>query len=125
MQTIVLIMQRKLIAQRLTQKLCGNPDLHLVCDPDYAHADDVIQSHEAKAALIEATEEGAYGTSYCLTLCAWLKELLPACKLLLMCPEHDKAGVTKAMEAKREGRIYDFVFYDASIDYLASKLLSL
>ena len=125
MRTIVLIMRRRPVAQGLMQKMIDDASLHLLYEPDYAQADIAIRTHAASTALIEVSESGEYDTSHCLALCTWLRKETPGCKLLLMCPEQDKTGVAQAVEAKKDGCIDDFVFYDSSIDYLVSKLLSM
>ena len=62
---------------------------------------------------------------FCLALCAWLRQVTPGCRLMLMCPENQAEAVHRAIEAKRRGQIDDFVFYDVSLDYLAASLQSL
>jgi hypothetical protein len=42
-----------------------------------------------------------------------------------MCPENSSDGRHAAEEARRSGLIDDYVFYDASLDYLISKLDSM
>jgi len=125
MKIIVLVMRRRLIAQSLMQKLRDNQSLRLIFEPDYAHADVSIRSHNADIALIEIGESDEHDASYCLTLCAWLRKETPQCRLLLLCPEQNAESVSKVVKAKKKGRIDDFVFYDSATDYLASKLLSL
>ena len=51
--------------------------------------------------------------------------MTPYCRLMLMCPEGQAEAVHRTIEAKRKGEIDDFVFYDASLDYLAASLQSL
>ena len=125
MQTIVLVMQRRPVAQGLMQRMQAEQSLTPIFEPDYAHADVAIRSNRADIALVEAWESGEYNTLHCLALCSWLRKETPGCKLLLMCPEQDKGSVAQAVEAKRDGQIDDFVFYDSTIDYLATKLLSM
>ncbi|MDY0235951.1 MAG: hypothetical protein RBR71_07970 [Gudongella sp.] len=125
MPNIVLIMQRKVIAEGLMIKLRDSPDISLVYEPDYHEAITIIRNYGAKAALIEATESGLYDMEYCLYLCKRLRSEIPECKLLLMCSEQDEKSVRKVVEAKGKKEIDDFVFYDVTIDYLASKLTSL
>ncbi|MDL2214259.1 hypothetical protein LJB76_01710 [Clostridia bacterium OttesenSCG-928-O13] len=125
MQTIVLVMRRRPVAQGLMLRLEAEPGLTAIFEPDYANADVAIRSHGAGITLIEACESGDYDTSHCLVLCARLRKKTPGCKLLLMCPEQDKGSVSQAVQAKRDGCIDDFVFYDSTTDYLTSKLLSM
>ena len=100
-------------------------NINLIFEPDYAHADVAIRSHNADTALIEIGESGELDASYCLALCAWLRQETPQCKLLLMCPEQNTDSVSKAIKAKKKARIDDFVFYDSTTEYLISKLLNL
>ena len=125
MAKVVLIMHRKAIAQGLMARLQDNKDINLVYEPDYRNAKNSLHNHNAKAALIEAAESGPYDMDYCLALCKELRMQTPECKLLLMCPEQDEQSVRKVVDAKSDNLIDDFVFYDVTIDYLASKLISI
>ena len=125
MLDMVLIMHRKAIAQELMAKLKGNKDISLIYEPDYSRAMIAIADCNAKAALIEAAEAGLYGMDYCLTLCKKIREEKPYCKLFLMCSEQDEGSIKQVVGAKGHKLIDDFVFYDVTIDYLASKLISI
>lgn len=125
LKTVLLIMQRASLAQGLMVKVRDAPGIRLSYEPDYANADMAIRSHRAAGALLEVSEDGAHDINFCLTLCAWLREVTPHCRLMLMCPEGQTEAVHRAIEAKRRGKIDDFVFYDVSLDYLAAVLQSL
>ena len=125
LKTVLLIMRRASLAQGLMAKVRDAPGLQLCYEPDYANADVAIRSHLATGALLEVAEDGAQDIGYCLALCAWLREVTPHCRLMLMCPEGQTEAVRRAVEAKRKGEIDDFVFYDVSLDYLAASLQSL
>lgn len=125
MQNIILIMQRKAIAQTLMNKLQDSPDIRLIYQPDYHSAQATIEGQNAKAALIEVTESRPYDMDYCLALCKRLRKNTPECKLLLMCPEQDEESIKQVVNAKGKKLIDDFVFYDVTMDYLTSKLLSI
>ena len=125
LKTVLLIMRRASLAQGLMDKVRDAPGLQLCYEPDYANADVAIRSHLATGALLEVAEDGAQDIGYCLALCAWLREVTPHCRLMLMCPEGQTETVHRAIEAKRKGEIDDFVFYDVSMDYLAASLQSL
>ena len=84
-----------------------------------------MRGQSIDAALIEVAEDGEPDMSRCLALCGRLHKQAPECKLLLLLPGADKPGVARAANARKEGIIEDFVFYDASSDYLISKLLSM
>lgn len=125
LKTVILIMQRASLAQGLMTKVRNAPGIQLFYEPDYANADVAIRSHLATGALLEVSEDGVHNISFCLALCAWLREVTPHCRLMLMCPEGQTEVVHRAIEAKRRGEIDDFVFYDVSLDYLAASLQSL
>ena len=122
---MLLIMRRASLAQGLMAKARDDPGLRLCYEPDYDRADTAIRSHRATGALLEVAEDGRQDMGYCLSLCAWLREVTPHCRLMLMCPEGQAETVHRAIEAKRKGEIDDFVFYDVSLDYLAASLQSL
>ena len=125
LKTVLLIMRRASLAQGLMAKVQDAPGLQLCYEPDYANADVAIRSHLATGALLEVAEDGAQDIDFCLALCAWLREVTPHCRLMLMCPEGQAETVHRAIEAKRKGEIDDFVFYDVSLDYMAASLQSL
>ena len=121
--SIAIFAKRRGIAQALLQRLCAHTGIDPFFEPDYGQADTVIRARDARAALIEATEDKCEDILYCLSLCSKLRKEIPCCRLLLLCPESN--SVVKAVEARKDGIIEDFVFYDASIDYIVSKLLSM
>jgi hypothetical protein len=125
MAIILLVMQRKAIVQGLINRLRNYPDILLIYEPDYPNAEASTRRYDAKVALIEAAESGPYDTAYCLTLCERLRQQTPGCALLLMCPEQDQQSVKLVVSAKGEKQIDDFVFYDVTIDYLVSKLITI
>lgn len=125
LKTVLLIMRRASLAQGLMAKVRDAPGLRLCYEPDYARAAEAIRSHQVAGALLEVAEDGAQDIDFCLALCAWLREVTPHCRLMLMCPEGQTEAVHRAIEAKRKGEIDDFVFYDVSLDYLAASLQSL
>lgn len=125
MPIIMLIMYRNAIVQGLMNKLQGNPDIHMIYEPDYDHAHIAARNSDANVVLIEATESGHYDMAYCLALSNWLRKHIPKCKILLMCSEQDEKSVKEVVAAKWARQIDDFVFYDVTIDYLASKIISI
>lgn len=125
MPIIMLLMYRKVIAQSLMDRLLDNLDIRLVYESDYENATLAVRSYNVEVVLIEAAESGPYNTLYCLNLCKKLKTLNPRYKLLIMCSEQQEENVKLVVEAKGKKQIDDFVFYDVTIDYLASKLISI
>ena len=125
MQTILLVMLRRPVAQLLMQQLHDVPGVRSIYEPDYVKFGESVASYGADIALIEVQESGKHDMADCLSLCGKLRKQAPGCRVLLLCPEQDEPGVTKAMEAKRDGRIDDFLFYNATTDYMTSKLLAM
>ena len=125
MSNIILIMFRKAIVQGLIDRLNTNKDINLIYEPNYDKANISICAHHADLVIIEAEEKGPFDMEFCLKLCHQLRSDIPKCKLLLMCSEHDDSSVKKVVDAKWSKQIDDFVFYDVTSDYLASKLISM
>ena len=124
-KSVVLIMRLASLAQGLMTKVQNDHGFQLCYEPDYANADVAIRRHLAAGALLEVTEDGEYDMDFCLALCTWLREATPDCHLMLMCPENQQETVNRAIAAKKQKLIDDFVFYDVSLDYLAASLQSL
>ncbi|MDL2259087.1 hypothetical protein LJC42_08075 [Eubacteriales bacterium OttesenSCG-928-K08] len=125
MQTIVLIMRRKPVAQAFIKGLMENFAGPIIHEADYSLASFVVLENNASAALIEIGETSGYDAAHCISLCELLRNSAPSCKLFLMCPEQNESGVLEVVRAKKDGKIDDFVFYDTTLDYTISKLLSM
>ena len=125
LKTVVLIMQRASLAQGLIAKMCNIHGIQLYYEQDYTKAALAINTHLADGVLLEVAEDGTYDIGFCLSLCTWLRKVIPRCRLMLMCPEGQMEAVHRTIEAKRKGEIDDFVFYDVSLDYLTAALQSL
>lgn len=125
MSIITLIMHRKSIADSLMVRLRDKQDIKLIYQANYNNVNITINKYASKAVLIEVLEAGPYDIDYCLTLCEKLRKSTPECKLILMCSEHDQGSVDRIVNLKEKKQIDDFVFYDVTIDYLASKLISI
>ena len=126
MQTIILAMLRRAVAQGLITRISDSPgNVRTVYESDYAKAMGAVGVFDADTVIIEVAEFGEYGAGYCLALCDRIRGEAPGCRLILLCPEQNELCVSTVGEAKRNGRIDDFLFYGASLDYLISKLLSI
>ena len=125
MRNIVLLMNRKSVAEGIMNSHKDRQGFDLIYEPNYKNANIIIGNHKAKAALIEVAESGPYDLEYCLDLCNELKKNTPKCKLIVMCSEQDERSVKQVIYAKGKDEIDDFVFYDVTIDYLTSKLMSI
>jgi len=99
--------------------------MRLYYEPDYTQADDSVKKNNAKVALIEAEETGVYDVSKCLEICATLRRDAENCKLILLCPDQDEEAVAQTVTAMQEGQIDDFIFHEASIEYISSKILTM
>jgi len=125
MSSVVLVMLRTAIAESLLEALRKEFGLVLCYETDFTLAGARIKEYDAQVALIEAAETGDRDVSYCLELCSSLRKEAESCKLILMCPDQDEEAIAQTVNAKQDGRIDDFVFYEASIDYLTSKILAM
>lgn len=125
MPTILLLMQRKAIIQNIKKRLDGDNTIFVISDKNYNT--DLVFSNGLKleVILIEVSESRNYDIEYCLILCEEIRKINPWCKLLLMVPEQNKNSVNLVVKAKVSKEIDDFVFYDVTIDYLVSKILSI
>ncbi len=100
--------------------------LMFLAEEDYVKAFACAETYHPDVVVIEVQENGVWSSSdHCLELCDKLRGLNPEIKLLLLCPENNIEACHSAMLAKQEKRIADFLFYDTSISYLLSKLVSL
>jgi len=106
-------------------KLDTGSEVSVFYEPDYTQADICVKRNNAKVVFIEASETGVYDVMHCLDICAKLREEVSGCKLILMCPEQDEEAVAQTVSAKHNGDIDDFVFYEASFEYLSSKILTM
>jgi len=118
-------MWRKVIAESLLTELNKRSGLQIIHEHDYIRAYKRIMDENAKVALFEAAETGDYDVSYCLEVCSALRKESENCKLILMCPDQDEEAVEQTVAAMQDGQIDDFVFYEASFDYLSSKLMTM
>ena len=126
MHTIVLVMQRRSIAEGLIDVLEKKSSMLCICfESNYSEAEEVIKNCKAEIALIEVDENEKGNILHCFLLCAELRKSMPECKLILLCSEQDKSCIRDVISAKKDHRIDEFVFYDTSVEYLAAKLISL
>lgn len=125
MRIVVMVMKRKPIAQGFINRLKESSDINLAYEPYYHETISTIQERNANVALIEVAEAGPYDIEYCLVLCKEIREKIPSCKLILMCSDQDEKTIKLVVEAKGKKEIDDFVFFDVTIEYLTSKLISI
>ena len=125
MQTYALIMKRRPLAEGIGMTLEEKGGAGILIIGDYSLALGYMEKYRPGVALIEAAESGPFGADYCIKLAASIKADYPSCRLLLMVPEYDEAAVRTAIDGRRSGTIDDFVFFDAGLGYIASKLISM
>jgi len=118
-------MWRRAIAESLFARLNIRPGIQLHFEPDYTRAELCIKKYNAEVALIEAAESGVHDVSQCLEICEKVRKETEYCKLILMCPDKDEEAVAQTVNAMQDGRIDDFIFYEASFDYISSKILTM
>ena len=122
--TALLVMCRRVIADLILAEI-SKTDIRPVAVSGFSEAGIEAAFHKQVAALIEIPEGQAGAAGETLGVCEKLREISPGCKIVLLCPEYDKDSVKACVEAKRQGKIEDFLFYDVSTDYLVSILMAL
>ena len=113
------------MSDAVKRSLSGNPDFELFLNQDYKNVKDYVLTYKPDITLVEIPESKAYHPKEYLEICAEVRETAPQCKLLLMCPENSDESKRAAVESMHSGIIEDFIFYDVSIEYLATKLKAL
>ena len=122
---VILLWCRKVITDLLAIALQKRPDVQTIGVHTYDDAKSAATERNPSIALIELHEKQNGLNKETLGFCDEIRKASPGCKIVLLCPEADKESVQVCIEAKRQGQIEDFVFYDTSTDYLVSKLESL
>ncbi len=122
MITVLLVMKRQPIADFIIEK---GRAIRWIEEPDQSKVIETIANKSIDVALIEVSESKNRDVAKCLDLSKSVRDCQSDCKLILMCPEQDRVSVEQVILAKRTKLIDDFVFYEASIDYLISKLMSI
>jgi hypothetical protein len=117
----MLLMHRKVLAQAVMQTM-DHLRFDFFAEYNYENAKYSARAFLLEAAVVEVPETADDMAEYCLAKCDEIKTASPECSILLMCPEESESGRNACIEAKRTGRIDDFVFYDTSLKYLISKL---
>jgi len=125
MRKIMLVMHRRVLAQSLVNLMRDDPEREFFAEYIYENAPMTAEIRKADEAVIEMIEGDDEQIGECIDICRAIKAAAPECRLLLMCPENSSDGRHAAEEARRSGLIDDYVFYDASLDYLISKLDSM
>ena len=124
-KVVMLVLGRKVIADLLIKAIGKQSNMEAFGIYDYKNAGITALSRKPYLALVEIPEKHGFPALDTLNVCGEIKKSSPDCKIVLLCPEQDKESVDACIDAKKRDEIEDFLFYDSSVDYLASKLESL
>ena len=122
---VMLVLCRKVISELLIEAIKSRTGMDAFGLYEFKQAKGMALARQPKIALVEIPENRGYPVRDALDACGDIKEASPGCKIILICPENDEESVAACIEAVREGEINDYLFYDLSVDYLVSKLISL
>jgi len=122
---VMLVLCRRVIAKLLIEHIKNNTTMDAFDLYEYDKAKRMAMVRQPALALVEIPERYDDPALDALDVCKDIKEACPNCKVMLMCPEHDKKSVNTCIDAKKKGKIEDYIFYDSSPEYLTSKLEAL
>jgi DNA-binding NarL/FixJ family response regulator len=121
----MLVLGRRVLAEHLIKTIELHPNIKAFGVYNYNHAAMEAAVRSPDIALVEIPEREGFPALDTLQVCGEIRKASPGCKIVILCPEHDKESVRTCVESKREGRIEDFLFYETSADFLAAKVASL
>ena len=123
---VLLVMQKRMLSDALIAQTKNDTRFTFTTEPRYASAALTAEACSPEIAVIEIPESGPWKSAEkCLAICDMIRRQLPNCKLVVLCSEDEKDSYQAAIQAKKERRIDDFLFYDNSAHYLLSKLEAL
>ena len=126
-EAVLLVLCRKVIAGLLIESISKNQNMRVYGVYKHNEVRSAAMTYKPQLALIEVADR--YGDPVpaedALDVCLDIRESSPDCKIMLLCPERDKESVNMCVDAKKRGEIQDFLFYEASVEYLVSKLEAL
>ena len=120
MTKVLFMMYRMIMADAMKQSLSGQ--FQMFVSKEYKNIVAAVLTFTPDITLVEIPESDAMHPEKYLQMCVEVRKEAPNCKLLLMCPEHNSESIKAVVDAMRSGKIDDYVFYDASMEYLKSKL---
>ena len=124
-KAVMLVLCRRIIAEALVRCIERSSNLNAFVVRKFEDAADIAKVRLPALALVEIPERYGSPALDTLDVCEEIKAASPGCKIVLLCPEQDKESVDICIEEKRRNGIEDFLFYDSSMEYLASKLNAL
>ncbi len=95
----------------------------LLMNPHQVILDAEVQ--EIDVAVVDMTLSILAALDGVASLCAGLQAAVPSIKILLLVPQRYRSMRTKAMTAISHKVADDYVFLDATLDYLLTKLLAI
>jgi len=122
---VMLLLCRRVIADLLVKSVERSVNVQAFGIYDYKNAVNAAAARRPNLALIEIPEKYGTPAQDTLAICDGIKGATPECKIVLLCPETDKESVSACVEAKKQNKVEDFLFYDSGVDYLVSKLEAL
>ena len=124
-RVVMLTLHRRILTEIFTNAIEKRPRMAAIIEHEYIKLETAVKERKPDVALLEVPERSGTPAQDTLTASDQIKTAHPSCKVMLMCPAADKKSVNECIRAKREKRIDDFLFYDASPDYLATVLESM
>lgn len=122
---VLLIMQRKILSDSLIEYAKSKALFDMQAEQSYATAALTAEAYVPAIVMLEIPESGPWKSAEkCLTICDMMKRQSASCKCIILCPEGNSDSCAAVITAKIENRIDDFLYYEASINYLFSKLES-
>lgn len=125
MKHILLIMRRGILADALMHTRQAEERFSFSRESNYKMALLTAELEKPDAAVLEIPESGEWTPERCMDLCGTLGRHLPQMPILVLCPEGLPEACKQTVNAVKSGVIRDYVFYDASTQYLLSKLEAL
>jgi response regulator RpfG family c-di-GMP phosphodiesterase len=121
-RVVLLVLCRKVIARLLIESIEKDQNMEAYGVYNFAHAKAAAMTRKPHVALIEIPERYDEPAQDALDVCSEIREVSPDCKIMLLCPERDEKSVEACVASMRQGIISDFLFYESSVEYLASKV---
>ena len=127
MKRIGFITRNRVLAQSLSAFIKNNPELPFEAVILQNISQAVLDAEVMKIdiAVVEMAAGTAKEAAAISSLCEALRNAVPNCRILILTPPDNQAGRDAAISATRLGCADDYIFFDSTIDYLFTKLLSL
>lgn len=125
MKRILLLMYRKLLADGLIHDLQQTMQYQIMSESRYQNAEIAADTWNPDVTILEIPESRETDCAKLLFLCDRMKQQHSQNRILVLCPEKVPEICEQVIQAFRQERIDDFVFYDTSMQYLMAKLRAL